>query len=142
MLQFHCIETLADIGAVAQVCDSIPEGNPVSNQTPSREVIADGDLVNRTFLFMACQRSGAGQNAPSLGGLCDNALAQAPILCLQQVAVESAFQESHCTCWPRLDTKGLSTSPSQGQIGSISEKFPLDQEYPTTPRTYGGTYPT
>ncbi len=142
LLQYHCIDTLIDIDATVQTCDAIPEGNAVAGAAPDREVIADADLVNRTFLFMYCQASVGGETAPLVGDLCDDALAQAPILCLEQVAFEDPLKATHCTCWPRLDTKGLTTSPTREQVESISEKFPLDQNYPTTPRAYGGTFPT
>lgn len=114
----------------------------MAGAAPDREAIGDRDLVNRTFVFMSCQEAAAGQNTPDVGGLCDDALAQAPILCLQQISFEAPEKASTCTCWPRLDTKGLSASPTRETVESISEKFPLDQAYPTTPRTYGGTYPS
>ncbi len=142
LMQYHCIETLEDIDAMPKICDSLPEGRATTNGSPDREAIGDRDLVNRTFLFLSCQQSIAGETAPEIGSLCDDALAQAPILCLEQTAFESRPQVTACTCWPRLDTTGLTASPTRETVESISEKFPLDQEYPTTPRTYGGTYPT
>jgi hypothetical protein len=129
------------MNAVAMQCDALPEAANVQNPVARREAIANRDKVNRTFIFMYCQAPGGNEIEPEIGSSCDDAAAQAPILCLEQKSTQSPAHTEHCTCWPRLDTKGLTTSPSNEDVPSISDVFPLDQECPTTPRVYGGSFP-
>jgi len=54
--------------------------------------------------------------------------------------LSSRKRGSHCTCYHRQDTMGLSKdSYSQQNRPTISHNFPLDHEYPSTSNIYSGS---
>ena len=123
--------------AVPRVCQAIPEGTALPHQKPGRLALNDRDAVNRTFLFLSCQVPEHPGEVPEATSVCHNSDAQAPFLCLEQSQALFAAR-FHCTCWERLDWTGLSRAPHS--VPSISQAFPLDKQYPTTPRDYGTVY--
>jgi hypothetical protein len=114
--------------AVADLCDSAPELTR-----------GDWDGVVRRFHWARCVD---GDDTGDVGvSSCQHARQQAPLLCLESrwVAEGIAPPSVRCTCWARRTWRGLSAPPSPGRR-SVSDLFPLDQTYPTTPRVATGAF--
>lgn len=126
--------------ARAVLCDSQPEG-AARREAPSRPTRNDADGYRRSFEVFACSDDGTDEleTLPvpdpfeSSPHACSDS-SKGPFLCLQVTPQWGPHLRSRCKCWPRLDWRGLSESPHY--IPSLSDRFPLDRQYPSTPRAF------